>query len=634
MMAPSVRASGLRQGPERVSRIQRGSLEPPLATVSPRGPGPMARSLAGEPLGAATHRRMAHSHLRFASRFALLLLAPAASAGTLFVDAGLASGLNDGSSWANAYQGPDGLQAALGAAVAGDQVFAREGSYRTTSGSGRGASFLMVSGVEIYGSFLGGEATPAERPPFGSAPSVLDGDLAGDDGSGLFGDNSYHLVKAGTADASAILDGFVIRGGNSNGSGNADTGGGILCLNGSSPTVRNCDFVANRCTFGGGAGYINSANPSFTNCRFIDNVGGSFGGAFDIATGGAVVFERCTFLGNRAARAGALEIFATSGVRISNSLFSGNTATGGSGGGAIWCGSGGATQVINCTLIANNAPSNEGGGIRMQNSSTVAVSNSILWGNTGSGGAHAAANQLTLGQVATYSIVEGGYAGAGNLASDPQLDANLRPTLGSPGIDAGNNSLVPAGLVLDVDGQPRFVDVASVADTGVGSAPIVDMGSHEYGDLTFTAFCFGDGSGTACPCANAGGPTDGCANSSAAGGLLEASGSANVGADDLQLIGSNLLPSQPALLFVGNVQISSGAGVVFGDGLRCVGGTVVRLGVAVPNVFGVASWGPGLSAAGGWQPGDSRSFQVWYRDPAGPCGSAFNLSNGLAVLFQ
>ena len=82
-----------------------------------------------------------------------------------------------------------------------------------------------------------------------------------------------------------MLDGFTITGGNSNGSssGNADRGGGILCVGNVSPTIRNCDFVANRCTFGGGAGYINGAGPDFIRCSFRDNVGGAFGGAFDIA---------------------------------------------------------------------------------------------------------------------------------------------------------------------------------------------------------------------------------------------------------------------------------------------------------------------------------------------------------------
>ena len=47
-------------------------------------------------------------------------------------------------------------------------------------------------------------------------------------------------------------------------------------------------------------------------------------------------------------------------------------------------------------------------------------------------------------------------------------------------IDAGDNSAVPAGVTRDVEGELRFVDDAAVADTGSGTAPIVDMGAHEY----------------------------------------------------------------------------------------------------------------------------------------------------------
>ena len=60
------------------------------------------------------------THLRRCTLALTLLLAPAAHAGTLFVDASLASGADDGSSWANAFQGSYGLQNALAASQPGD----------------------------------------------------------------------------------------------------------------------------------------------------------------------------------------------------------------------------------------------------------------------------------------------------------------------------------------------------------------------------------------------------------------------------------------------------------------------------------------------------------------------------------
>jgi hypothetical protein len=35
------------------------------------------------------------------------------------------------------------------------------------------------------------------------------------------------------------------------------------------------------------------------------------------------------------------------------------------------------------------------------------------------------------------------------------------------------------GITTDQDGNPRFYDVPGIADTGVGPAPVVDMGAHE-----------------------------------------------------------------------------------------------------------------------------------------------------------
>ncbi|MDP6538708.1 MAG: plastocyanin/azurin family copper-binding protein [Planctomycetota bacterium] len=150
-----------------------------------------------------------------------------------------------------------------------------------------------------------------------------------------------------------------------------------------------------------------------------------------------------------------------------------------------------------------------------------------------------------------------------------------------------------------------------------------------------TSFCSCDGSGTAPPCSNAGQAGRGCANSiSSLGARLISEGNDSVGADDLAFHADSLLFSQPALLFSGNNAINGGNGVTFGDGLRCAGQNVRRLGVAVPDSLGRAQWGPGLGAGGGWSSGDTRNFQGWYRDPQfSPCGSGFNLTNGVAVTF-
>ncbi len=149
-------------------------------------------------------------------------------------------------------------------------------------------------------------------------------------------------------------------------------------------------------------------------------------------------------------------------------------------------------------------------------------------------------------------------------------------------------------------------------------------------------FCYGDGSGTACPCANAGSAGNGCANSVDANGAhLAASGVASLGADTLVLSGSSM-PDSSALYFQGTTQVLGGTGAPFGDGLRCAGGTVVRLGIET-NVGGTSQHPSGndlpVSVRGAvTAPGTVRHYQCWYRNAAAYCTTAtFNLTNGVTV---
>ncbi len=150
------------------------------------------------------------------------------------------------------------------------------------------------------------------------------------------------------------------------------------------------------------------------------------------------------------------------------------------------------------------------------------------------------------------------------------------------------------------------------------------------------AYCFGDTPSVAtCPCGNQGQIGEGCANSTGHGTVIAATGTQGVIADDFGIDATFLVPGQPALLFSADNAINGGLGIPFGDGFRCAGGNIRRLGVRQADAQGQASWGPGLSAAGGWTAGDTRRFQAWYRDPLGtPCGTGFNLSHGLEVFFS
>ncbi len=147
------------------------------------------------------------------------------------------------------------------------------------------------------------------------------------------------------------------------------------------------------------------------------------------------------------------------------------------------------------------------------------------------------------------------------------------------------------------------------------------------------SFCSGDGSGTACPCGNTGGAGEGCANDTGSGARLSGTGSSSVGADDLVLSTTNLT-NGPGLFFQGDNAVGGGAGVQFGDGLRCAGSSVRRLEIAFSNTANGFTTTTSVSIAtnGAVNAGDTKRYQYWYRDPgASPCSNLFNLSNGYEV---
>ena len=149
-------------------------------------------------------------------------------------------------------------------------------------------------------------------------------------------------------------------------------------------------------------------------------------------------------------------------------------------------------------------------------------------------------------------------------------------------------------------------------------------------------YCFGDLSGNVCPCGNVGPPEAGCMHSGGTGGRLVGGGSTDAEVDTFTAVATDLPPNKTALLFAGTTQLGNGNGLIFGDGFRCAGGTIRRFGVRQSDSLGNVSWGPGLVSQGELGAGDTRNFQVWYRDigTSSPCGWGFNLTNGLSVTFQ
>lgn len=149
------------------------------------------------------------------------------------------------------------------------------------------------------------------------------------------------------------------------------------------------------------------------------------------------------------------------------------------------------------------------------------------------------------------------------------------------------------------------------------------------------AYCFGDGLDplvtAACPCANLGGPGRGCGNSNAAlgGARLDATGSTS---PNTVLFTATGIPNNNLCTFF-RTPASDSSGVVFGDGVRCVTGTLVRFG---QQVSGPAGGNPDFTVSAAptaVAQGSTRYYQLQYRNPSPSfCPpEAFNVSNAYSI---
>jgi hypothetical protein len=260
---------------------------------------------------------------------------------------------------------------------------------------------------------------------------------------------------------------------------------------------------------------------------------------------------------------------------------------------------------------------------------------------------------------ASSEAVVQSYAPSGTLLWSQSSGAPAVGSYDSVAVDAGGDVLVagltgstPLGLVrrFDRNGNERwtYVDSNKTSFTRVGSAPdgdtlIGSAGSDSFQGIPYlrdyrlssAAFpvCAGDGTVAPCPCANDSPPGErsGCLHSLGTGGHLDALGQASLANDTLVLFGSSM-PSTPVIYFQGDLEI---APVTFGDGLRCAGGSLLRLAVRF-NVSGMSQYpGPGdpaLSVVGGVGFPSLRMYQTYFRDPASFCTAAtFNATNAVRV---
>jgi len=219
---------------------------------------------------------------------------------------------------------------------------------------------------------------------------------------------------------------------------------------------------------------------------------------------------------------------------------------------------------------------------------------------------------------------------------DRQSGTTERVSLATGTTEADGNSQAPPTLSSD----GRYLAFGSLATNLVaGDTNGVDdvFVRDRQGVAPILTFCFGDGTGTPCPC-GAGAAGNGCPSSVDVNGAnLAASGVPSIAADSLVLLGTNM-PNSSALYFQGTTRIASGTGAVFGDGLRCAGGAIIRLGTK-SNTAGASQYpgmpDPSVSVRGQVTMPGVRTYQVWYRNAAAFCmPETFNLTNGVEVTWM
>ncbi|HEG44242.1 MAG TPA: hypothetical protein ENH94_09360 [Phycisphaerales bacterium] len=446
-----------------------------------------------------------------------------------------ASGVGDGSNWADAFNDLDG---ALTVALRDDTIIVGQGVYLPDPdglADPREAAFALVNGVTVKGGYAGWGASDPNEWDIELYETILSGDLNGDDDSIMLfeeGDDQftimyidpnriencyhvfYHHDGLGLA-PNAVLDGFTITGGNAIGAFFSQYSyGGGMCNESGSPTVTNCIFRSNLARDGAGI-YNDNSSPTLINCLFSDNlglgvagVGGSGGGICNYNNSNPTV-SGSIFSDNSADRGGGI-CNDNSSPAVTNCIFSGNSALHVGGG---MCNYDSNPIVTNCTFIDNWVDEwtfdGQGGGGMYNSGGNPVVTNCILWGNTALSGG----NEIALEDSSTIDVdhcdVQGGAAGiyddgSGNIINwgthnidvDPEFidpngvdgvigtgDDNLRLSSGSLCIDAGDNGVVAEAA--DLDGLGRIVD------GDCSGTAVVDMGAYEFDWLYLGDFAGG-----------------------------------------------------------------------------------------------------------------------------------------------
>jgi len=181
-----------------------------------------------------------------------------------------------------------------------------------------------------------------------------------------------------------------------------------------------CIFNQNLAYQGGAGMYNLQSSPIISNCTFSSNEAhGGLGGGIYNYDGSNPIISHCTIADNEAERGGGIACNEKSAPTLSHCTIRANSAY--DLGGGINCESGSDPMVTNCVITNNTSKWGYGGGISCVGVSGPTITNCIVWGNVHENIA------LVIGSTPsiTYSDVEGGFEGQGNINVEPCfVDAN------------------------------------------------------------------------------------------------------------------------------------------------------------------------------------------------------------------
>jgi len=391
---------------------------------------------------------------------------------TYYVDKDAPGPYHNGKMWKWAFTN---LQDALAIASAGDTILVAQGTYRPDEGGSetpgdRHAAFSPAPGVTLIGSCAGFGYSDPNHQDIDAYTTILSGDLDDDDLWGIVNkdDNSYQVVRvSGDKSEMVTIDGFVITAGQADGMDPTNSGAG-LAIDNAAVRLVNTTLSGNVSGFGGAISCRN-AELSMWNCIITGNSARIYGGGL-YSYAGNVDMTNCLMTGNSASQE---EI--TGGSAIHNL--------------------GGNLTILDCTIADNTDGTTPADGKaitsytwKLPADTNLVVANTILY----NGGDEILTNHFDTVFV-SYSDVQGGWTGTGNISKNPQFtDPGQRSIEGqwingdytlksnSPCLNEGSNSLLPMD-VADLDKDENLTEILPIDlnDNARIQNSIVDMGAYE-----------------------------------------------------------------------------------------------------------------------------------------------------------